>query len=158
HGVYLNFAVEQPLVKLRIEYASPSIDMDGVIERACQLLMRYEALNYAVFRRPVMFNIINAVRHSPTNMFWELLSCLVPLVDGKVKRLTCLYHGRRASGATDRKVFDPASWIAEDPDGFGKAFLEYRERLFGYYKTNGVDVGPNVRKTLTQAHMIYLCR
>src|SRR5262245_59138621 len=158
HGAYLNFAVEQPLVNLRVEYAAPSIDMDGVIGRACQLLTQYEALNYAVFRRPVMLNIMGAVSQSPADMFWELFSCLVPLVDGKVKRLPCLYHARRATVANNRKFFDPASWIAEDPDGFGKAFLAYRERLFGYYRANGVDVDSNARKTLTQAHIIYLCR
>ena len=158
HGVYLNFDVNQAEVHLRIEYASPSIDSDNVVDRTCQLLIRYEALNYAVYRRSVMSKIIDAVSHAPADMFWELFSCLVPLVDGKVKRVSRLYHGRRSNGATGRKIFDPVSWIAEDPDAFARAFLEYRERLFRYYAANGVNVDPDARKALTQAHVIYLCR
>jgi glycosyltransferase domain-containing protein len=158
HGIYLNFEVNQALVNLRVEYAAPSIDMDDVVGRACQLLMRYEALNYAIFRRRVMLDIIEAVSTAPADMFWELLSCLVPLASGKVKRLSRVYHGRRWNGATGRTVFDPATWIANDPEAFAAAFLEYRQHLFKYYEAKGVKVGPEARKTLTQAHVIYLCR
>lgn len=158
HGIYLNFHVSETLVNLTIEYASPSIDMDDVVDRACQLLMRYEALNYAVYRRHVMVEVIDAVSKAPQTLFWELFSGLAPLVSGKVKRLSCLYHGRRSNGATDRTVFHPATWIADDPDGFVAAFSEHKERLFKYYETKGVTLGPDARKALTQAHVIYVCR
>jgi glycosyltransferase domain-containing protein len=158
HGIYLNFDVSRPLVKLNIEYASPSIDMDDAVERACQLLMRYEALNYAVYRRHVMVDIIDAVAQTPQTMFWELFSALAPLVDGKVKRLARLYHGRRSHVAVDRTVQHPATWIASDPEDFAEAFLTYREQLFKYFQAKGVDVGPAVRKAITQAHVIYFCR
>jgi hypothetical protein len=158
HGIYLNFAVSQTLVRLNIEYASPSIDMDDVVDRACQLLMRYEALNYAVYRRPVMIDVIDAVAQTPQTMFWELFSALAPLVNGKVKRLPRLYHGRRANVAGDRMVQHPATWIASHPEDFAEAFLKYRERLFRYFQAKGVDVGPDVQKAITQAHVIYLCR
>src|SRR5262249_27512607 len=140
HGVYLNFDVRQHEVRLSIEYTSPSIDSDDAVDRACQLLIRYEALNYAVYRRSVLSKVIDAVSRAPADMFWELLSGLVPLVDGKVKRLSSLYHGRRSNRGTGRKTFDPVSWIVEDPDAFASAFLEYRERLFRYYEANGVNV------------------
>jgi len=159
HGIYLNFAVSQTLVDLSIEYASPSIDMDDVVERACQLLMRYEALNYAVYRRRVMVDIIDAVAQTPQTMFGELFSGLVPLVDGKVRRLSRLYHGRRSSNVgVDRTIHHPATWIASDPEDFAKAFLAYREQLFKYFKAKGIDIGASEKKAITQAHVIYLCR
>ena len=158
HGVYLNLTVSQADVDLRIEYASPSIDVDGVIDRACQLLMRYEALNYAIYRRHVLVNVIGAVSETPQSMFWELFSCLAPLTWGKVKRLSRVYYARRANGVTVRTIHHPATWIAEDPDDFAAAFSEYRERLLKCYEAKGVDVGPEARKALTQAHVIYLCR
>jgi len=158
HGVYLNFDIDQPEVRLRIEYASPSIDSGSVVDRACQLLIQYEALNYAVYRRQVMLDIIDAVSQTPQTMFWELFCCMAALASGKVKRLLSLYHARRSSFVPDRTVFHPATWIAEDPDGFAKAFFAYREHLFKYYLSKGVEVGPEAKKTLMQAHVIYLCR
>jgi len=157
HGIYLSFAVDRAAVNLRVEYASPSIDMDDVIDRACQLLMRYEAINYAVYRRRVMAEMIDAGLHTPQTLFWELFSGLAPLADGKVKRLDRVYHGRRWNGATGLKTFDPVGWIAEDPDAFGEAFLEYRKHVFNYYGARGVNVGRDARNALTQAHVIYLC-
>jgi glycosyltransferase domain-containing protein len=158
HGIYLNFSLNKAEVDLWIEYASPSIDMDNAVDRACQILMRYEALNYAVYRRQVMVDVVNAVSKTPQDMFWELFYALVPLVLGKVTRLSSVYHARRSNGASGKTVFHPATWIAEDPDAFARAFLEYRERLFKYYEANATDFGPGAKKALTQAHVIYLCR
>jgi len=158
HGVYLNFSIGKSEVVLRVEYASPSIDLDDAIRRACQILTQYEALNYAVYRRNVLADVIDAVSRAPQDMFWELFSALVPLVIGKVTRLSVVYYARRANVASGRTEFHPATWIAEDPDAFAKAFLEYRQRLFKYCEASGIDVAPDVRKTLTLAHIIYLCR
>jgi len=158
HGIYLNYSLNHSCVELRVEYASPSIDTNNAIGRACQLLLHYEALNYAVYRRTVMVNLIDAVSLIPESMFWELFSSVAPLVSGKVKRLPRIYYARRGADSSGRTNFHPATWIAEDPDGFAKAFVEYRERLFAYCKANAVDIGSEARKTLTQAHVIYLCR
>jgi glycosyltransferase domain-containing protein len=162
HGIYLNFSDRVPKVDLSFEYSSPSIDDGEVVRRICRLLTRYEALNYAVYRRAVMKNIaelMDAIPRSASDcMFGELISCLVPLAFGKVTRLPRIYYARRANGPTGRMNFHPAIWIAHDPDGFVEAFLEHRKQLFSYLESRGIDVGPGEKKAVTQAYLIYFCQ
>ena len=67
--------------------------MDDAIDRACQILTRYEALNYAVYRHHVMVDVIDAVSHVPQDMFWELFSGASTACDGQgeaaLSRLPC---------------------------------------------------------------------
>ena len=36
--------------------------------------------------------------------------------------------------------------------------MKYRDQIFKYYAAKSVHVGPDAKKALTQAHVIYLCR
>jgi glycosyltransferase domain-containing protein len=158
HGVYLNLAVADRVAKLTVEYASPSLDADGPIERVCQLLTQYEALHYAVYRRTVMAETMDALSKSPDSLFWELLSAMVSIAHGKAKRLTDIYYIRRAHERSARVDQHPTSWIAADPDQFMRAFCDHRERLFAYFERKGLSISADDRKILDQAHVIYACR
>jgi glycosyltransferase domain-containing protein len=162
HGIYLNFSDGVSKVHLNFEYSSPSIGDEEVVRRICRLLTRYEALNYAVYRRAVMKNIAEVMdaipRSASDSMFGELISCLVPLALGKVKRLPKIYYARRANGPHGRMNFHPATWIAHDPDEFAQAFLEHQKKLFAYLESRGIDIGPEGKKAVTQAYVIYFCQ
>lgn len=162
HGVYLSFTKASPEILLGLEYASPSIDSEDAIERACQLLMQYEALNYAVHRRDVMAAAINIASQMPASMFWELLSGLVPALCGKVKRIGQVYYGRRAHGPSfaypGRENFHPATWIASDVDGFMRTFSSFRKCLFAFCETNVPHFEAEAQAALMRAILLYLCQ
>src|SRR5215469_2781535 len=162
HGIYLNFTDAAPEIVVNLEYASPSIDAEGAIERACQLLLQYEALNYAVYRHDVMASAIEIASEMPASMFWELLSGLAPILRGKVKRIGQVYYSRRSHGPSfaypGRENFHPATWIASDVDGFLRTFSDFKRCLFALCEKKVPHFEAAARASLTQAILLYLCQ
>jgi glycosyltransferase domain-containing protein len=155
HGLYLNFMPDGRALNLTVEYSAPSIDADSAIERVFQLVSRYEALNYAVYRRDCLTETLAASTSLHTPMYWELFASVAPLASGKVKRLPCVSNARRARVAPIQDRSHPIAWVCEDPVDFVAKFADYRERALAFFAAKGVAISAEIATKFAQAHVAY---
>lgn len=157
HGTYLNFSPQGRTINVHIEYSAPSLDGETPIERIFQQLSRYEALNYAVYRRECLVNAVSTSTNVRTPMFWELFSGTVPLLSGKVKRLGRVSNARRARVGKMGIDWHPVSWICEDPDQFFTEFANYRREFLKVAERMRVHA-PDFATKFTRAHIPYVLK
>jgi glycosyltransferase domain-containing protein len=155
HGTYLNFRLSPEESDLFIEYASPSLDASDLLGRIYQLLSNYEAIFYAVYRTNLIKSILIESEQIRSPHFWELFTGLAALAGGKVKRLPVVSHARRSFVPAPEVRWHPVPLIFEDPDAFISDFLDYRKRLFGFFTSQGIAVGPELARQITRAHLVY---
>jgi hypothetical protein len=85
-----------------------------------------------------------------------LFTAVTALVEGKVKRLSCISNARRSFVPAPEVTGHPAPLISHDPDRFFLDFIDYRRRLFEFFASRNVVVDPAFAKAVTQAHLLYL--
>jgi len=160
HGIYMNFSVVGRVVDLQIEYAGPSIEATDAGDRIYELLSRYEALFYAVYRRDFFADVLRRSKQPQAPplwhfWLWELFAAVLTAGSGKVKRLACISNARRAFPDASNSQWHPASLIVDDSDAFFAEFVRYRRRLIDYFSEKGVNLGTDPARRLTLAHLAY---
>jgi glycosyltransferase domain-containing protein len=162
HGTYLNFkfAESDRAIDVQVEYSSPSIEGDAFEARAWQLLGKYEALFYGVYRTEVFASVLKACEKEASSdyweyYFWELFSAIAVLAHGKMRRIDQVYLARRSFPPQQPTRWHPAVLVVDDPDRFISEFMHYRERLMLYLAAIGVETNGEFLKHLTLAHLIY---
>jgi len=161
HAYYLNFTnINDKECQISLEYSSPSIDGNSFSERSLQLMLKYEAIFYAVFRTDVLRNSFKQIENINSFMFQELFLSLTPLIAGKVKRLNFIYYGRRGADPHEllnRSKWHPYEWFADNPEELIEEYLVYRDTLLNYMKNNGHDLKDieKYKKLINLVHAAY---
>ena len=139
---------------LGIPYFAPSIEADDPLARMNILMRRYQPVCWAVFRTPVMTDIINSFSQELNLLFNEFLWAGVAVLKGKVKRLPMLYCLRR----DDKMHFmgHPLYAMMENPQKFFAEYAAYRNILAGFLQPKNAEDKAHIVRALDLIHSCYL--
>lgn len=146
HGFYFNFCEDEgaeqaaasaaggrgakPETRISsLFYRGPSLADPAPVQRLAQLLRRYEALTYAVYRTSVAREIYAAAQKVDSILARELLAGALTVLAGKTARLKNIYYGRNTRPSVGYENWHPLEWMATDPGGMFKEYLAYRSVL-----------------------------
>lgn len=143
HASYINFKSSNDFY---IEYYMPSLDGDSVIRRIWQLMKNYEAVTYGIFRTSVYRKILEKSNGSKFElMYQELLMGILPLVYGKIKRLSGFYYARNGicvEADTQRKKWHPLLYAMDDSEELFVEYGRYRKVILECMEEAGIKVDP----------------
>jgi glycosyltransferase domain-containing protein len=161
HGFYFNFQEQgraSPPWRTTISslfYRGPSIDAAQPAERLAQLLRRYEALTYAVYRTEVARRAYAESANVASILARELLSGALTVVAGKTARLKVIYYGRSTGPSAGYRNWHPLEWLATDPAGLFGEYAAYRAILLRALAERGAT-GDEAARLCDLAHLRYL--
>ncbi len=142
HGLYVSFMPTTELeIYLQNEYSGVSLDADQSGARIFQLCQRYESLFYAVCRTDQLRNVFDVVGQIESLAFQEFFQSVALLTMGRAIRLPIYYAGRRSGEAAepDRDKWQTYYWFADNPGEVLEHYLDFRQRMLGFYSANSDD-------------------
>lgn len=139
HGLYVNFQVQAPQVRVTREYGGEGNLAQHAGARIFRLCQNYESLLYAVFRTQDLQQIFAGVRNIPTLHFQELLQSVAALILGKANRFATFYAGRRAGPEAEpsRDKWQTYYWFADNPTDMVQHYGDYRRASYTFYQKFG---------------------
>ena len=114
HGWYFTFYDNVHLGITSIVYSGPSIDRDDPFLRLRDLLNRYEAVTYAVYRTDVMRRVLYEVQRVESMLARELLAGELTVLWGKVARLPIFYYGRSLGPSESYAHWHPVNFLTNN--------------------------------------------
>lgn len=159
HGWYWSFDYQPSrLAVTGITYASPSLDGDDPLLRLRDLLARYEALTYAVYRTEAMRQALREAQPVPSLMARELLAGALTVINGKVARLPLLYYGRSLAPSVGYHHWHPVDFLISSPEQLFAQYAQYRRIVFDALRKTGYEqVAPDeLLKLIDLIHLRYL--
>lgn len=160
HGLYLNLVEDNFNVHITIEYSGGSIEAVHPGWRIFQLLEKYEALFYAVFRTEDLARIFAEVSQIPSLHYQELFLAVATLIKGKAHRFPRFYAVRRSCppAQPNRDHWESHSWFGENRVEYLQHYLAYRDALLKFYDSN-IQSSSSERdffsKVLDMTHTMY---
>lgn len=155
HGLGLELILSGHRARLNIDNMSPSVDDDNLIGRIYQILKNYQNTVYAVYRTAHYRDVLAASERIVSPFYWELFVVLAGLGGGKVLRVDGVSHIRRSFLPMVHSPWHPVPLIAKDPDEFIADYIHYHNELCGFYAAHGIVLGPEEKKLITKAHLVY---
>lgn len=138
HGLYLNLREDNSNVHITSEYSGGSIEAGHPGARIFQLLEKYEALFYAVFRTEDLAEIFAGVNQIPSLHYQELFLAVATLIKGKAHRFPRFYAIRRSGppAQPNRDHWESHNWFVENRVEYLQHYLAYRDVLQKFYDSN----------------------
>lgn len=155
HGLGLELILSGRKARLNIDNMSPSINDDDLINRIYQILSEYQNTIYAVYRTDHYRSVLAASERIASPFYWELFVVLAGLAGGKIVRVDYVSNIRRSFLPMVHTPWHPVPLIAGDPDEFIADYMHYHDQLCSFYSLHGIPIGPEQKKLITQAHLVY---
>ena len=159
HGIYLNFDPDGDRIAVGVEYAGPSIDAADLPRRLYQLMARYEAIFYGLFRTEPLRKVLDAAADIE-GLFYELFAAQTIMTFGGMRRIDSVYHARRAGLAPTHVLGEPWLLIQARADEMFADYYLYRTRVLGFFAQHGgqaVGASDVNADLLNATHLMYLC-
>lgn len=162
HGVYLAFRYAGAGIQLdSVVYDGASIDGAEVGSRLMQMLARYEAPYYGVYRTAVQREIVAAMSRVTISLFFELYHSSASAVKGKIKRLETIYYLRNMGDAPHaRPVEGWSQWAATDLDLLFTRYGDHRQRIIDLVSADPAAAisGEQLRRAIDMSFLLYAGR
>lgn len=128
------------------------------IRRLSALFAEYEALTYAVYRTPVVKDVLKKVQSLDSLLGHELLAGALTVVVGKVARLPVIYMGRSVGPSHSYSNWHPIEMLFSNPDNFYDQYGKYRQILTKYalQKSNSTYSNDKILKLIDFIHFSYM--
>lgn len=155
HGLGLELILSGNKARLNSDNTSPSVDDDNLVGRIFQILKDYQNTIYAVYRSAHYREVLEASERVTSPFYWELFVVLAGLGGGKVIRVEGVSHIRRSFLPMFHTPWHPVPLLVTDPKKFIVDYIHYHSELCNFYSSHGVTIGPQEKKLITQAHLVY---
>lgn len=129
HGLYFTFLKQKEVSIPDLIYRRDVLNDDDSIIRLRALFECYEAITYAVYRTPVLRDILSQLQSVKSMLGRELLGGALTVAKGKVKRLSVLYSGRSAAESHAYINWHPVEMLITSPDILYQEYGRYRKIL-----------------------------
>lgn len=158
HGWYFNFTAEDGVAITSVAYRGPSVDAEDPLGRLRQLLERYEAVTYAVYRTEVLQAVLQEVQSVRSLFTRELLGAELTTVRGKVARRPLLYYGRSVGASGPHVHWHPVEFLVSSPKELAADYARLREIVLGLLSRTGATDRPaeEVQRLVDLLHLRYL--
>ena len=158
HGWYFSFEDHGRLDITNVVYSGDSLDRADPLERVLDLLRRYEAVTYAVYRADVLRSVLKKAQSVQSLLARELLSGALTAVAGRIARLPVFYYGRSLRPSESYHGWHPLEMLAAAPTQLMAEYTRYRVILADALlerDSRGLD-RTQILRFLDLAHLRYL--
>ena len=156
HGWYYTFYETHHLGITSVVYKG-SYEEPDALARLHAMCARYEAVTYAVYRTPVMADVLLQVRALPTILSKEFGAGALTMLAGKVARVPALYYGRSLGPSEQYANWHPLEMLGTRPQALFADYLPYRSVLTQRL-AQAMDIELARAEVLSDlAHLRYLC-
>jgi|SRR5215510_1596628 len=163
HGWYFSFedhGVEdhRRLDIANVAYSGDSLDRADPLERVLELVRRYEAVTYAVYRTDVLRSVLKQAQRVQSLLARELLSGALTAVAGPITRLPLFYYGRSLRPSEAYRGWHPLEMLSTAPNQLMVEYAGYREILADALlgrDSRALD-RPQILRLLDLVHLRYL--
>lgn len=160
HGYYVNFKPGDVYSISYTVYSSPSVVESDGLQRIVQQMSDYQAVFYAVYRKPVLEHVMRSIQGMQTLLSLELLASSLTLVAGGVQRVPEFYMARNTNPSIATEGWHPHQFLATDPGALFREYTSYREVVLAQLMADthcrefyGRD---RLERVLDLAHLKYL--
>lgn len=156
HGWYYSFYENVHVGITSVVYKGCYDDPDP-LSRLHAMCASYEAVTYAIYRAPVMRDVLGQVRALPTILSKEFGAGALTILSGKVARLPVMYYGRSLAPSEQYSNWHPLEMLGTCPSALFADYVPYRSVLASRLSSM-MDIPLERAETLSDlAHLRYLC-
>jgi len=161
-GYVLQFAIHRSDVDIHdVVCFTPTIGEDDPLQRHYNLMRRYQAFYWGVFRTEVLATALKAAHAMNGIVFRELTVMNTVVLQGKVVRLPVIY-GLRGPEVSVTPIAEshPFFWFLNNAESFFQSYRTYRDALARFIRDRGVRVPDRValEQVLDMVHTTWLGR
>ncbi|UPY38176.1 TIGR00180 family glycosyltransferase [Sediminicoccus sp. KRV36] len=129
HGLYAHFSEGPPPALTHLGYTGADIADACPMHRVARGLMAYEATLYGAHRTAVLREVLEEARDAPDLFTAEILTSVVALARGRMRRLPRFSHLRNNAPSKGARHWHPAELLACDPGRLVAGLAHIRGRL-----------------------------
>lgn len=160
HGFYVNFKPGDVYSVSYTVYSAPSVMEGDALQRIVKQMDDYQAVFYAIYRKPVLENVLRSIQGMKTLLSLELLASSLTLVAGGVRRVPEFYMARNTNPSIATEEWHPHQFLATDPSSLFREYVAYREvllaRLMAEAHCRELYGFDRLRRILDLTHLKYL--